>query len=93
MFFRYLGAILMSLLSVLQTVLIVRIVVANPPFSQNYTTASMQFKERFQNWMSKKKQADFMFVQHMISVLKNNGRMAVVMPHGVLFRGGEEQKK
>ena len=68
------------------------IVVANPPFSQNYTTANMQFKERFQNWMSKKKQADFMFVQHMIAVLKNNGRMAVVMPHGVLFRGGEEQK-
>ena len=68
------------------------IVVANPPFSQNYTTANMQFKERFQNWMSKKKQADFRFVQHMISVLKNNGRMAVVMPHGVLFRGGEEQK-
>ncbi|MBR4214033.1 MAG: SAM-dependent DNA methyltransferase, partial [Bacteroidales bacterium] len=68
------------------------IVVANPPFSQNYTTANMQYKERFQNWMSKKKQADFMFVQHMISVLKNNGRMAVVMPHGVLFRGGEEQK-
>ena len=68
------------------------IVVANPPFSQNYTTANMQFKERFRNWMSKKKQADFMFVQHMISVLKNNGRMAVVMPHGVLFRGGEEQK-
>lgn len=68
------------------------IVVANPPFSQNYTTANMKFKERFQSWMSKKKQADFMFVQHMISVLKNNGRMAVVMPHGVLFRGGEEQK-
>lgn len=68
------------------------IVVANPPFSQNYTTANMQYKERFQNWMSKKKQADFMFVQHMISVLKNNGRMAVVMPHGVLFRGSEEQK-
>ena len=68
------------------------IVVANPPFSQNYTTANMKFKERFQNWTSKKKQADFMFVQHMISVLKNNGRMAVVMPHGVLFRGGEEQK-
>ena len=68
------------------------IVVANPPFSQNYTTANMKFKERFKNWMSKKKQADFMFVQHMISVLKNSGRMAVVMPHGVLFRGGEEQK-
>ncbi len=68
------------------------IVVANPPFSQNYTTANMQYTERFHNWMSKKKQADFMFVQHMIAVLKNNGRMAVVMPHGVLFRGGEEQK-
>lgn len=68
------------------------IVVANPPFSQNYKTEGMKHKERFTNWMSTKKQADFMFVQHMISVLKNNGRMAVVMPHGVLFRGGEEQK-
>lgn len=68
------------------------IVVANPPFSQNYTTANMRFKERFVNWMSTKKQADFMFVQHMIATLKDNGRMAVVMPHGVLFRGGEEQR-
>lgn len=68
------------------------IVVANPPFSQNYTTAGMRFKERFVNWMSQKKQADFMFVQHMIATLKDNGRMAVVMPHGVLFRGGEEQR-
>jgi len=68
------------------------IVVANPPFSQNYTTAKMEFKERFVNWMSQKKQADFMFVQHMIATLKDNGRMAVVMPHGVLFRGGEEQR-
>lgn len=42
--------------------------------------------------MNKKKQADFMFVQHMISTLKAEGRMAVIMPHGVLFRGGEEQK-
>lgn len=33
-----------------------------------------------------------MFVQHMIATLKDNGRMAVVMPHGVLFRGGEEQR-
>ena len=68
------------------------IVAANPPFSQNYTTAKMTFKERFVNWMSQKKQADFMFVQHMIATLKDNGRMAVVMPHGVLFRGGEEQR-
>lgn len=68
------------------------IVVANPPFSQNYTTKDMKFQNRFSFWMSKKKQADFMFVQHMISTLKSDGRMAVIMPHGVLFRGGEEQK-
>jgi len=68
------------------------IVVANPPFSQNYTTEGMKYQNRFQFWMSKKKQADFMFVQHMIATLKSEGRMAVIMPHGVLFRGGEEQK-
>lgn len=68
------------------------IVVANPPFSMNYKTEGMQHKERFQNWTSTKKQADFMFLQHMVSTLNNDGRMAVVLPHGVLFRGGEEQK-
>ena len=68
------------------------IVVANPPFSQNYTTAEMEFKERFRYFMPKKKKADFMFVQHMVATLKANGRMAVVMPHGVLFRGGDEEK-
>jgi type I restriction enzyme M protein len=36
--------------------------------------------------------ADLMFVQHMIAVLKANGKMATVMPHGVLFRGGEEKE-
>lgn len=66
------------------------IVVANPPFSQNYSTAGMKYPERFLHFMPKKKKADFMFVQHMVSTLKPDGRMAVVMPHGVLFRGGEE---
>ena len=66
------------------------IVIANPPFSQNYGDIK-NFRDRYKYWMPKKKKADFMFVQHMISVLKNNGRMAVVMPHGVLFRGGEEK--
>ncbi len=69
-----------------------KIVVANPPFSQNYKWSGMLHKERFQERTSEKKQADFMFLQHMVSTLKNDGRMAVVMPHGVLFRGGEEQK-
>lgn len=68
------------------------IVIANPPFSQNYTTDDMKFKDRYQFWMPKKGKADFMFVQHMISVLNAAGRMAVIMPHGVLFRGGEERK-
>lgn len=67
------------------------IVIANPPFSQNWTDDGMKFKERFNFKMPKKGKADFMFVQHMISSLKDNGRMAVIMPHGVLFRGGEER--
>lgn len=68
------------------------IVIANPPFSQNYTKDGMKFKERFNFWMPTKGKADFMFVQHMVSSLNNDGRMAVVMPHGVLFRGGDERK-
>ena len=40
----------------------------------------------------KGKKADLMFVQHMLAVLKSDGSMATVMPHGVLFRGGEEKR-
>ena len=68
------------------------IVIANPPFSQDYSTTNMKFKERFSFWMPNKDKADFMFVQHMVASLKNSGRMAIVMPHGVLYRGGEEKK-
>ena len=68
------------------------IVIANPPFSQNYSKDGMKFKERFNNWMPVKGKADFMFVQHMVASTNNAGRMAVVMPHGVLFRGGEERE-
>ena len=67
------------------------IVIANPPFSQNYTKDGMKFKERFNFWMPVKGKADFMFVQHMVASINNAGRMAVVMPHGVLFRGGDER--
>ncbi|MFC2110591.1 N-6 DNA methylase, partial [Bacteroidota bacterium] len=66
------------------------IVIANPPFSENYSDIK-KHRDRFHFWMPKKKKADFMFVQHMVSVLKDDGRMAVVMPHGVLFRGSEEK--
>ncbi|MFZ3084088.1 N-6 DNA methylase [Rhodoferax ferrireducens] len=68
-------------------------VLANPPFSQNYIKKDIKFPGRFPVWMPEKgKKADLMFVQHMLSVLKADGRLATVMPHGVLFRGGEERE-
>lgn len=67
-------------------------VLANPPFSQNYIKRDLQFPGRFPVMMPEKgKKADLMFVQHMLSVIKHDGRLATVMPHGVLFRGGEER--
>ncbi|MDP8207636.1 MAG: class I SAM-dependent DNA methyltransferase [Candidatus Electryonea clarkiae] len=66
-------------------------VIANPPFSQNYTRSDMKFEGRFHTWMPESgKKADLMFVQHMVASLKAGGKMATVMPHGVLFRGGAE---
>jgi type I restriction enzyme M protein len=68
-------------------------VIANPPFSQNYVRTGMKFTERFQVWMPEKgKKADLMFVQHMLAVTRANGRVAVIMPHGVLFRSGAEKE-
>lgn len=68
-------------------------VIANPPFSQNYQKLGMEHTGRFHTWLPEGgKKADFMFVQHMVASLKQNGKMAVVMPHGVLFRGGEEKQ-
>jgi type I restriction enzyme M protein len=68
-------------------------VLANPPFSQNYIKKDLKFPGRFAVSMPEKgNKADLMFVQHMASVLKHDGRLATVMPHGVLFRGGEERE-
>ena len=67
-------------------------VLANPPFSQNYSRANTKFQNRFQEWCPETgKKADLMFVQHMVASLKPKGHMATVMPHGVLFRGGKEK--
>jgi len=67
-------------------------VLANPPFSQNYSRAGLVHDERFWEFCPESgKKADLMFVQHMIASLKPNGRMATIMPHGVLFRGGKER--
>ena len=68
-------------------------VLANPPFSQNYIKKDIEYPGRFAVWMPEKgKKADLMFVQHMLAVLKADGKMATIMPHGVLFRGGEEKE-
>ncbi|WP_026441391.1 type I restriction-modification system subunit M [Pseudacidobacterium ailaaui] len=67
-------------------------VLANPPFSQNYSRAAMKFRDRFREWCPETgKKADLMFVQHMLASLKSDGHMATIMPHGVLFRGGKEK--
>ena len=67
-------------------------VLANPPFSQNYSRASLKFPNRFREWCPESgKKADLMFVQHMLASLKPKGHMATIMPHGVLFRGGKEK--
>jgi type I restriction enzyme M protein len=70
------------------------IVIANPPFSQNYNKATMKFQSRFSYGFAPEtgKKADLMFVQHMVASLKTTGRLATIMPHGVLFRGGSEKE-
>jgi type I restriction enzyme M protein len=68
-------------------------VLANPPFSQNYSRQNMKFEERFRYGFTPEngKKADLMFLQHMIASTKDKGMLASVMPHGVLFRGGIEK--
>src|SRR5690606_12494849 len=69
-------------------------VIANPPFSLNYDRKNVTFSERFRyGWAPETgKKADLMFVQHMLSVLRPDGKAATVIPHGVLFRGGAEKE-
>lgn len=68
-------------------------VVANPPFSADWSAkAGFLTDERFQDYgkLAPASKADFAFVQHMVHQLDDNGTMAVVLPHGILFRGGAE---
>jgi type I restriction enzyme M protein len=70
-------------------------VVANPPFSANWSANKLfESDDRFSQYgvLAPKSKADFAFVQHMIHHLADNGIMAVVLPHGVLFRGATEGK-
>lgn len=68
-------------------------VVANPPFSANWSAADgFKTDERFSDYgkLAPSSKADFAFVQHMLAQLADDGTMAVVLPHGVLFRGAAE---
>jgi len=68
-------------------------VVANPPFSAKWSASPLFMNDdRFAAYgkLAPGSKADFAFVQHMIHQLDENGTMACVLPHGVLFRGAAE---
>lgn len=68
-------------------------IVANPPFSAQWSASPLHMSDdRFSQYgkLAPKSTADFAFVQHMVHQLADNGIMAVVVAHGVLFRGGSE---
>jgi len=69
-------------------------IVANPPFSANWSANPLfTSDDRFSQYgkLAPASKADFAFVQHMVHHLADNGTMALVLPHGALFRGGAEQ--
>ncbi len=69
-------------------------IVANPPFSAQWSANPLfASDDRFSQYgrLAPSSKADFAFVQHMIYHLADNGTMAIVLPHGALFRGGAEQ--
>ena len=68
-------------------------VVANPPYSAKWSAdAKFLDDERFSAYgkLAPKSKADYAFIQHMLYLLDDAGTMAVVLPHGVLFRGASE---
>jgi len=69
------------------------VVVANPPFSLDKWGAddlADDHYRRFEYGLPPKSKGDYAFVQHMLASLNADGRMGVVLPHGVLFRGASE---
>ncbi|WP_429076638.1 type I restriction-modification system subunit M [Aeromonas hydrophila] len=69
-------------------------VVANPPFSYRWDpTDTISQDMRFKNHgVAPKSAADFAFLLHGLHYLKDDGVMAIILPHGVLFRGGAEER-
>lgn len=66
-------------------------VVSNPPYSQNWNPVNKETDPRYARFgVAPKGKADYAFLLHDLFHLKSNGIMTIVLPHGVLFRGGEE---
>jgi len=68
-------------------------IVANPPFSANWSASPLFMNDdRFSQYgrLAPSSKADYAFITHMVYQLAENGTMATVMPHGVLFRGAAE---
>lgn len=66
-------------------------VVSNPPYSQAWNPTNKENDSRFARFgIAPKKKADYAFLLHDLFHLKPDGIMTIVLPHGVLFRGGEE---
>ena len=66
-------------------------VVSNPPYSQNWDPEGKENSPRFARFgLAPKSKADYAFLLHDLYHIKPDGIMTIVLPHGVLFRGGEE---
>ena len=66
-------------------------VVSNPPYSQNWNPADKEADPRYAGYgLAPKGKADYAFLLHDLYHIKPDGIMTIVLPHGVLFRGGEE---
>ena len=66
-------------------------VVSNPPYSQNWNPSDKESDPRYARFgLAPKGKADYAFLLHDLFHIKSDGIMTIVLPHGVLFRGGEE---
>lgn len=68
-------------------------VVSNPPYSQHWDPTDKEMDPRFKDYgVAPKSKADYAFLLHELHHLKPDGILTIVLPHGVLFRGGEEEQ-
>lgn len=68
-------------------------VVSNPPYSQRWDPEGKENDPRYSNYgVAPKSKADYAFLLHDLYHLRPDGIMTIVLPHGVLFRGGEEER-